>query len=626
MPDRLASLVGAVRARLRVRAIAQATTAGGALFALLLIAGAANAVALAAAAVAALVIAARQWRMTGSVVARVIERQRPLDNLLVTAAELDERPRPVAAEIRDAIRQQAAERADRVDAAQVVQVGQAVAAAVAVLAGCVLLLRAGDVSQVVQQALVGSTDAARSSNAITVRVTPPPYTRRPAETHDNPTQVSVMAGSAVRVDAASRVVREWTATASESLELRVAEDAPPRFLSVVVVPDAAPTVRIVEPGRDTAFASPAGTIRLGVESRDDVGITSLVLRYTKASGGGENVTFTDGEVPMAIERVSERYWRASAQWAIDALDLADGDVLVYRAIARDANPKGSAVESDAYLIEIGRTAEIASAGFALPSEEKKYAISQQMVIYKTEQLINQRPQDWLEQTRLIAMEQRMVRAEVVFLSGGEVQDEVEEAAHSHELAEGRLENQGRAEMVRALNLMSRAEAQLNDGNAVEALVFERQALASLERALDRRRYFLRTLPDRSRIDMTRRLTGERREARTWLRPRAEPVVPQTTRLQAAMQGLVAALNDPAAVNASLAAQVAAVAPASPDLQKAAVAIANAQTPEQQREAAQAAMASLTAYALTTLPGSTTVAIPADPLAGALSESMRGRPR
>ena len=41
--------------------------------------------------------------------------------------------------------------------------------------------------------------------------------------------------------------------------------------------------------------------------------------------------------------------------------------------------------------------------------------------------------------------------------------------------------------------MSRAEAQLNDGRAEEALVFERQALASLERALDRRRYFLRTL-------------------------------------------------------------------------------------------------------------------------------------
>ena len=63
-------------------------------------------------------------------------------------------------------------------------------------------------------------------------------------------------------------------------------------------------------------------------------------------------------------------------------------------------------------------------------------------------------------------------------------------------------------MMRALNAMSRAEALLNDGRPREALVFEREALASLERALDRRRYFLRTLPDRSRIDVTRRLTGD----------------------------------------------------------------------------------------------------------------------
>src|SRR4029079_11994766 len=178
-----------------------------------------------------------------------------------------------------------------------------------------------------------------------------------------------------------------------------------------------------------------------------------------------------------------------------------------------------------YLIEIGKNSEIADAGFALPTEEKKYAISQQMVIYRTEQLLKARPgfgaggagDKWLEQTRMIAIEQRMVRAEVVFLGGGEVEDELEEAAKSDELSEGRSQNTGRAERLRAINAMSRAEAQLNDGRAADALVFEKQALASLERALDRRRYFLRTLPDRSRIDVNRRLTGERRDARSWER-------------------------------------------------------------------------------------------------------------
>ena len=116
---------------------------------------------------------------------------------------------------------------------------------------------------------------------------------------------------------------------------------------------------------------------------------------------------------------------------------------------------------------------------------------------------------------------------MVFLGGGEVEDEVEEAAHSDELAEGRMQNTGRVEMMRALNAMSRAEALLNEGRPKEALVFEREALASLERALDRRRYFLRTLPDRSRIDVTRRLTGTRTDARSWLRDQSSPAVSST---------------------------------------------------------------------------------------------------
>ncbi len=140
-------------------------------------------------------------------------------------------------------------------------------------------------------------------------------------------------------------------------------------------------------------------------------------------------------------------------------------------------------------------------------------------------------------------EQPMVRAEVVFLGGGEVQDEVEEAAHSDEVTEGRLENTGRAEMLRAINFMSRAETVLNGGQAVEALVIERQALRSLERAFDRRRYFLRTLPDRSRIDLTRRLTGNLKDARPWTRERhAAGAAPALEAQRALMLDLAAAAS------------------------------------------------------------------------------------
>ena len=574
-------------------------------------------------------------------IAREIEaRDGTLDNLVITAAELSAQPRPVQAEIRDAIFTQAEERIATVDPARVVPLAQPAGVAVAVIIGCALLASVGGRSGLTAPVRTGSVNEPTNAGSISVRITPPAYTARPIETLTDPVQVTTIAGSRVRIESGSRVLREWVAVESASLELRVREDLPARFLSVIVVPDTPPAVRINEPGRDTALATGTGTLAIGLDGRDDLGLASLALRFTKVSGGGENVTFAEGAIPIAIERVSAREWRGRAQWPLDGLGLAEGDVLVYRAVARDANPAGAPVQSDAFLVEIGRSSEIVSAGFALPTEERKYAISQQMVIYKTEQLIvrlrqgsgetglRQGTERWLEETRMIGMEQRMVRAEVVFLSGGEVEDEVEEAAHSDELAEGRLENRGRAEMVRALNFMSRAEAQLNDGRAEEALVFERQALASLERALDRRRYFLRTLPDRSRIDTTRRLTADRREARSWVRDRAASAAPSSMERQRdVMRELVSAAAGTSAVDASLAARVAAVDPASPELQKAAVGIATARSVEERSGAIQAAMQAVTTHALKTMPAAAVVAMPADPLAGRLAdETMLGRPR
>jgi hypothetical protein len=629
LPDTLRALLSRVRARLRARAAAHAFTAGGALFALLMVGALPLLTSVVAALIVALAIVAWQWRIGDPAIAREIETRHPLDNLLITAIEIEQRPRPLSAEIRDAVWQQATAGARGADAARIVALAQPVAVVAAVLIGCVLLARNGNVTEQVRQRLGTAAASTPVAPDISVRVQPPAYTQQPIETQTNPTQLTVVSGTAIRIESASRVLREWIATASESLDLRVDDSAASRFLLVNVIPDAPPSVRITTPGRDTALASPDVAMQLEVDSTDDLGLASLSLRYTKASGGGENVTFTEGELPLSVERVNTRQWRARAHWPLAPLGLGDGDVLVYRALARDANPNGEAVESDAFLIEIGRAAEIASAGFALPTEERKYAISQQMVIYKTEQLQANRarhPDDWLEQTRMIGLEQRMVRAEVVFLSGGEVQDEVEEAAHSHELAEGRLENRGRAEMVRALNFMSRAEAQLNDGNATGALVFERQALASLERALDRRRYFLRTLPDRARIDITRRLTGERGEARSWTRApvRTEPTLPDDVRVL--MRDLADAAAGRRPVDASLAARVGAIDPRSAMLQKSAVAIASAQTAVEQQTAVGGAMAAVAAHALAALPAAGSVYFDRDPLAGRLADESSARPR
>jgi len=631
------AVIARVQWRWRVRSIALALAAAGAAFAAASVLTSTS-IALVASAIAFVVMLVRGISLSSAGAAALVERQTgSLDNLLITAAELSDKPRPVRTEILDELHRQVSTRVEAVDAARVVPLLQPFAVCAAVIVGCVALASVGGTSiRTKLDAISPRQSPASEAAGVAVRVTPPAYTKRKPQVFDDPVQVSVIAGSAVQVDAAGAVVRRWVATKSEGIELRVG-GGPPKFLLVNVVPDAPPVLRVVTPGKDTALAEPKGTVAIAMESRDDIGLSSLTLRYTKASGGGENLAFTEGEIPLRLDRRSDQQWNAQAGLALDSLNLADGDIVVYRAIARDINPGGAPVQSEQYLIEIGKSSQIADAGFSLPSEEKKYAISQQMVIYKTEQLLKNRPRlrqgsgtagsEFLNESQGIAVEQRMVRAEVVFLGGGEIEDELEEAAKSDELVEGRLQNTGRAEMLRAINAMSRAEAQLNEGRAAEALVLERQALASLERALDRRRYFMRTLPDRSRIDPARRLTGERREARSWLRdPRLVPGSDLVEAARRVMSELALASVDGAGVDAALAARLTAVDPDSADLQRAAVALASASNEEGRRIAARTAMLALTAHVLRSVPASSAIHLGNGALGGLLADELARRPQ
>src|SRR5262245_30049610 len=107
----------------------------------------------------------------------------------------------------------------------------------------------------------------------------------------------------------------------------------------------------------------------------------------------------------------------------------------------------------------------------------------------------------------LAVEQRMIRAEFVFMLGGEVEDEEVEAEQSTELQEGRLQNRGQRDLRAATIAMSQAEKLLTGANTREALLAERAAVAALQRAFARDRFILRALGSRTSLDPKRRLTG-----------------------------------------------------------------------------------------------------------------------
>ncbi|MCC7125606.1 MAG: hypothetical protein IT178_12215 [Acidobacteria bacterium] len=568
----------------------------------------------------------RAWTIEHTALA-IETRTRAFDNLLITAVELAPQP---AARMRPLVEAAARERLSGVAPGDVAPLRTPALAAIAIIiAGVVaaVLINSRAIPSSEFTSPIGSAATPGTLRAVRVVVTPPGYLQREAEIVSDAAEVRVPEGGRVRLDVEAdtplawvesgdgtrtpldaagdgRFLREWTPAATETWAIAagpsLGDAAGSRLLTLTVVPDAAPEVRIAAPGRDLTFPTPKQSVAIELTARDAEGLSALELRYTRLSGSGETFEFTEGRVPVAITRKSPTSWSARVDWPLASTGMEDGDSLVYRAAVRDTRPGRDWTFSDSFTIDVGKRLEFAGAGFAIPEEDRRYAISQQMVIVKTERLIAEsrslEAETVATRARELAVEQRMVRAEVVFLSGGEVEDEVAEAEHSHELQEGRLENRGRAEMLRALNEMSRAEALLNGTELTAALAAEKAAMAALQRAFDRRRYFLRTLSERSRIDTTRRLTGNRSTASSFTRPDGSAVPDLLADERRLMRELAEARASDAAPETSVLVRLAGLAGDADAWATRAAAIARAGSADERRPLIDEAMAALSARA------------------------------
>ncbi|MSO49861.1 MAG: hypothetical protein EXQ49_08150 [Acidobacteria bacterium] len=373
---------------------------------------------------------------------------------------------------------------------------------------------------------------------VEVVVTPPPYTRRTAETLRNPERISVLIGSSVRVQVTSPAAAVTIESSGGSQHVTRGDSAvfagdvvvesdgylaitpvdsggapgPRRLIGVTAVVDRAPEVRVTEPAKDLYLKDGNTRITVRLQAGDDMALQSLRLAYTKVAGAGESFTFTEGEVPVTVTRTNDREWTAVGLLALDTMALDIGDMVVYRGVVRDGRPGAPAVESDAFFVEIVSASDAMAEGFSIDDRQDKYALSQQMVIIKTERLIARAPSfsrdALIDDAMTIAAEQRSVRAEIMFMMGGEFEDEFVEAEHEHEVTDGRFDNTGRADLALATRSMSRAATQLTEGDLKAALASERVALAAMQRALSRRRFILRTRTERNRIDTARRLQGK----------------------------------------------------------------------------------------------------------------------
>jgi hypothetical protein len=520
----------------------------------------------------AFVYIAWRWIDTGQAsIVDVVEQSHPeLRNLLITWDEISQGTLDAKPSVRALVMMKAAARARQIDLGRVFPATRAMQALV--IAGVAWALVGAAVwrrsSAVRSDAASSAARPLPSALRLTATIHPPAYTNLAAETMIDPPRIEGLQGStltlaiesaaaavAVEQDGASTTLaRNGEGRFAANLTLTktgyivVTADGRSRTIPVVVSPDALPNVRITVPGRDLVYAGGNARITFDARATDDHGLRSLALHYTKVSGSGEQFDFKEGQIPLKVTRGSTRDWHGAAARSLAELDLKDGDMLVYRAVAADERPGDGSASSDAFFIEVSKLGVAAGDAFTLPEEETRYALSQQMLIIKTERLHQRRaslpPEEHADAALNLAVEQRMIRAEFVFMLGGEVQDEEVEAEQSSELQEGRLQNRGQRDLRAATIAMSQAETLLTGTNTAAALVAERAAVAALQRAFARDRYILRALASRANLDPARRLTGDLKGASGWVRSVAPaPEDRRAAQLQDLMAGIGAFLRD-----------------------------------------------------------------------------------
>ena len=179
-----------------------------------------------------------------------------------------------------------------------------------------------------------------------------------------------------------------TRRVEDSLFWRTRGAAGTRY-NIRVTPDLPPQVTIIEPTELIhLLLKDAKAVQLSVLAKDDYAISRASLHMTLARGSGENVRFTDREVPLPKSAdPKSRGWKK--QWTLAELGMEPGDELYFFVRATDNAPDNPhTTQSPTYTLRLpGPDAESLDST-ALPSMVKPENLrSQRQIIIDTEQLV-----------------------------------------------------------------------------------------------------------------------------------------------------------------------------------------------------------------------------------------------
>jgi hypothetical protein len=329
-----------------------------------------------------------------------------------------------------------------------------------------------------------------------------------------------------------------------------------------VIADEAPQITISAP-RDMLHLLPANatSATMTVSVRDDYAVRRAVLHMTLARGSGENIRFSDREVPLpASPDARTRNW--SRQWSLTELGMEPGDELYFFVRATDnAEPPHTAV-SPTYTLRLPGPVATEDESTALPMLVKPENLrSQRQIIIDTEQLIaDVKANPKLAQATIrsrsetIAADQAMLRrrygqflGEESSLFGGDDHDEpgekhdlVSEYGHMHDEAENAtlFDEATKKVLRRALSAMWDAEKALRAIVPKTALPPEHKALEAIKELQQADRIYLHKtafVPPALKEEI--RMTGDVVGTKSYKRAQGGPGEGVPAELRALLQAL-----------------------------------------------------------------------------------------
>jgi len=175
----------------------------------------------------------------------------------------------------------------------------------------------------------------------------------------------------------------WTATESVFWRWRGAR------YTLKVLPDQAPEITVAQPNEIIKeLTRDARQAAMAISVRDDYQVKQATLHLTLARGSGENIRFSDREMPIpAGSDPRRRDW--AKNWLLGELGMEAGDELYFFVRATDNAARPHMVQSPTYTLRLpAPPAEEDEQVSALPMLVKPESLrSQRQVIIDTEQLI-----------------------------------------------------------------------------------------------------------------------------------------------------------------------------------------------------------------------------------------------